>query len=143
MKPSMIVITVLYIITLWQGCVFVAHDYKASVKDSLSTSDTLTALRPKPDSLVSDSSVGLIPDSSKALHLPEGSIDTKKVQPKDIVDFAQTLLGTPYQYASIDPAIGFDCSGFVTYVFTHFNIIVPRSSIDFTNVGKEVRAEES
>lgn len=55
-----------------------------------------------------------------------------------IVRFAESLMGTPYKYASANPAVGFDCSGFITYVFNHFNIKVPRSSVDFTNVGKEV-----
>jgi cell wall-associated NlpC family hydrolase len=65
-------------------------------------------------------------------------VDVKKVHPNDIVDFAETLIGTPYRYGSTDPKVGFDCSGFITYVFNHFNIVVPRSSIDFTNVGKEI-----
>ncbi|HEY8689732.1 MAG TPA: NlpC/P60 family protein, partial [Chitinophagaceae bacterium] len=34
-------------------------------------------------------------------------------------------------------------SGFITYVFSHFGIKVPRSSIDFTNVGKEVAVPEA
>lgn len=55
-----------------------------------------------------------------------------------IVYFSKTLIGTPYKYASSDPAEGFDCSGFITYVYNHFGIEVPRSSIDFTNKGKEV-----
>ncbi len=59
-------------------------------------------------------------------------------QRDSIVSFAASLMGTPYKYGSIDPAVGFDCSGFITYVFKHFNISVPRSSVDFTNVGKEV-----
>ena len=54
------------------------------------------------------------------------------------MDFAKTLIGVPYLYGSTDPAKGFDCSGFITYVFNHFDIQVPRSSIDFTNVGKEI-----
>jgi cell wall-associated NlpC family hydrolase len=65
-------------------------------------------------------------------------IDTRNVSPQSIVTFAQTLKGIPYKYASSDPRQGFDCSGFITYVFNHFNIRVPRSSIDFTNVGREV-----
>lgn len=56
----------------------------------------------------------------------------------EIVAFAKTLLGTPYQYACSSPSTGFDCSGFITYVFTHFNIEVPRSSVDFTNAGMPV-----
>ena len=57
---------------------------------------------------------------------------------RQLVNFAQTLLGIPYKYASSDPMVGFDCSGFITYVFNHFNIEVPRSSVDFTNAGNEV-----
>lgn len=52
-----------------------------------------------------------------------------------IVSFAETLQGVPYLYASSDPAKGFDCSGFITYVFNHFGLEVPRSSVDFTDKG--------
>lgn len=69
---------------------------------------------------------------------PSQIIDTKKVNPDELVSFAQTLIGTPYQYASTDPKVGFDCSGFITYVFNHFGVAVPRSSIDFTNVGRQI-----
>ena len=70
--------------------------------------------------------------------LPAGKIATGTTKPADVLNFAKTLIGIPYLYASTDPANGFDCSGFVTYVFNHFNIAVPRSSVDFTNVGKEI-----
>lgn len=63
--------------------------------------------------------------------------------PHELVAYAKTLIGIPYKYASIDPSIGFDCSGFITYVFKHFHMEVPRSSIDFTNVGKEVSLHSS
>lgn len=66
------------------------------------------------------------------------AVDTKGQSPAVVLDFAKTLIGVPYKYGSTDPAQGFDCSGFITYVFNHFGISVPRSSIDFTNVGKEV-----
>ena len=65
-------------------------------------------------------------------------VDVKNVHPNEIVNFAEKLIGVPYRYGSTDPKVGFDCSGFITYVFSHFNIKVPRSSIDFTNVGKEI-----
>ena len=66
-------------------------------------------------------------------------IDTRNQTPAEIINFAKTLIGVPYKYGSTDPSQGFDCSGFITYVFNHFNISVPRSSIDFTNVGVEVK----
>lgn len=74
---------------------------------------------------------------------PGSYIETKNVSPGSLVAFAQTLIGTPYKYASTDPKAGFDCSGFITYVFNHFDIAVPRSSVDFTNVGREVSQSEA
>ena len=62
---------------------------------------------------------------------------------ESIVTFATSLKGVPYKYASTDPAEGFDCSGFITFVFNHFNIKVPRSSVDFTNVGREVQLKNA
>ncbi|GAA4094942.1 C40 family peptidase [Mucilaginibacter panaciglaebae] len=61
-------------------------------------------------------------------------INTGNTTPDELVTFACSLEGTPYLYGSIDPEKGFDCSGFVTYVFNHFGIAVPRTSADFTPV---------
>ncbi|HEY0055945.1 MAG TPA: C40 family peptidase [Pedobacter sp.] len=74
---------------------------------------------------------------------PTSNIKTGNVEPDELVRYAKTLLGTPYQYGSINPEQGFDCSGFITYVFNHFQIAVPRSSRDFTNVGTEIPVTES
>lgn len=60
-----------------------------------------------------------------------------------IVAFAKTLLGKPYVYGCMAPSTGFDCSGFINYVYHHFNIPVPRSSVDFTNYGKEIPLEKA
>jgi cell wall-associated NlpC family hydrolase len=64
-------------------------------------------------------------------------------QPDSLIAFARTLIGVPYLYACTDPQKGFDCSGFVTYVFNHFNIAIPRSSVDFTNYGREIDLENA
>jgi len=70
-------------------------------------------------------------------------IETANTKPQEVLAFAQTLIGTPYKYGSTDPADGFDCSGFITYVFNHFNIAVPRSSIGFTNVQRQINIDEA
>jgi cell wall-associated NlpC family hydrolase len=75
--------------------------------------------------------------------LPPGVIATGSISPDSIVNFAQTLLGTPYLYGSTDPKNGFDCSGFITYVFNHYKIKVPRSSREFANVGTTITLAES
>jgi len=59
----------------------------------------------------------------------------KTIFPEQLLGYAKTLIGTPYKYASINPADGLDCSGFITHVFNHFFIQVPRSSVDFTSYG--------
>ncbi len=56
---------------------------------------------------------------------------------ESIVSFGMKLLGTPYITAGSGKN-GFDCSGFVYYVFKHFEIQVPRSSSQFKNFGKEI-----
>jgi cell wall-associated NlpC family hydrolase len=45
-----------------------------------------------------------------------------------VVALALRLLGTDYCYAGTTPGSGFDCSGFVTYVFSRFGLDVPHSS---------------
>ncbi|MES2278198.1 MAG: C40 family peptidase [Bacteroidota bacterium] len=65
-------------------------------------------------------------------------INTGKTTPQQLIAFARTAIGIPYLYASSDPKAGFDCSGFITYVFNHFGIAVPRTSVDFTDVKHEV-----
>ena len=59
----------------------------------------------------------------------------------EIVDFARKYLGTPYLYGSTNPEIGFDCSGFINYVYQHFGYVVPRSTKEFFDFGKEVSIE--
>jgi len=71
------------------------------------------------------------------------NLDILFVSRHELVEFAKTLIGVPYKYASIDPSKGFDCSGFITYVFNHFEIQVPRSSVDFTNVPKAVEQKDA
>ena len=65
------------------------------------------------------------------------------MSPEQLLAYAKTLIGTNYKYASIDPAEGLDCSGFITHVFNHFSIQVPRSSIDFTNYGINISTIEA
>lgn len=90
---------------------------------------------------------GSITDNTrnKSSSLPPSPVVTNLgiTTPDEVMNFAETLIGVPYVWASTDPHTGFDCSGFITYVFTHFKIKVPRSSVDFTNVGETVPVEEA
>ncbi len=92
------------------------------------------------------SSSGFLIDRNPKPVLPQlqaDKINTGNIRPAELLDFAKTLEGVPYQYGSINPDKGFDCSGFITYVFNHFGIQVPRSSIDFTHVQQEINLRNS
>lgn len=55
-----------------------------------------------------------------------------------IVAYARTLMGVRYVYGG-STTKGFDCSGFVSYVFKKFNIPLERSSKDMANYGTAVK----
>jgi cell wall-associated NlpC family hydrolase len=55
--------------------------------------------------------------------------------------FGKDLLGIPYLYAGTSRE-GFDCSGFIYYVFKNFDIAVPRSSSQFADFGEEVAIDQ-
>lgn len=57
---------------------------------------------------------------------------------QEIIAYAKTLLGIKYVYGGSSKK-GFDCSGFVGYVFEHFGISLERSSKDMGNNGKTVK----
>jgi cell wall-associated NlpC family hydrolase len=44
-----------------------------------------------------------------------------------VVDYALQFQGAPYRYGSASPEDGFDCSGFVKYVYKHDGIELPRT----------------
>ena len=60
-----------------------------------------------------------------------------------LLDFAKSMIGTRYLYASSNPDRGFDCSGFVNYVFNNFGFKVPRSSTEFAQAGVPVKLSDA
>ncbi len=54
---------------------------------------------------------------------------------QQVVEYAKKFLGTRYTYGGNTPAQGFDCSGFVKYVFTNFNINLNRVAADQAKQG--------
>lgn len=62
-------------------------------------------------------------------------------QVEDIIKYAMTLRGKPYKSGGSGPN-GFDCSGYVSYVFNHFGVSVPRSSHEYPSFGQKVARNE-
>ncbi|MFC0477892.1 C40 family peptidase [Robertmurraya beringensis] len=67
--------------------------------------------------------------------------DIQAAEKDSLVDYAQQFIGVPYKYGGTTPS-GFDCSGFLSYVFSEYGIELPRRSVDQFNSGKQVKASE-
>jgi len=72
----------------------------------------------------------------------QNNISQTEINRDSIIVYAKKYLGTPYVYASSNPKKGFDCSGFVSYVFKNFGVTLPRSSSGYKNIGKTLKPEE-
>ncbi|WP_375435534.1 C40 family peptidase [uncultured Hymenobacter sp.] len=64
-------------------------------------------------------------------------------RPDSVVRFAMRQLGTNYCYAGNTPATGFDCSGFVQYVFSRFKVEMPHSTGLLISVGRPVARNQA
>ena len=54
-----------------------------------------------------------------------------------IVTYSQSFLGTPYVWGGTSPN-GFDCSGFLYYVYKHFGVKVSRASSGYESYSEKV-----
>lgn len=66
--------------------------------------------------------------------------ETKENKANKLIDIAKQYIGTPYVYGGTTPS-GFDCSGFVKYVYSQMGITLPRTSYSQCNVGTYINKE--
>ncbi|MGH4050901.1 MAG: NlpC/P60 family protein [Clostridium sp.] len=93
------------------------------------------------------SDVAIVPQASQQVTLSRGNLsdvtrsepkvqavqktsqpqNTSSVSSNEVIAYAKTFLGTPYEWAANGPNT-FDCSGFTKYVFAHFGISMGRTT---------------
>ncbi|UKN01508.1 C40 family peptidase [Paracrocinitomix mangrovi] len=68
---------------------------------------------------------------------PRNISEKEKCLRDSIIDYAKVHLGTPYIWGGTSTD-GFDCTGFIYYVFKNFGIKVSRASSGYENFGDKV-----
>jgi cell wall-associated NlpC family hydrolase len=69
------------------------------------------------------------PTRTTQFHLPFGT---------RVVDYAKRFRGIRYSYGGSSPRSGFDCSGFVRFVYSHFGVSLAHSSYAQFGAGRRV-----
>jgi cell wall-associated NlpC family hydrolase len=66
------------------------------------------------------------------------SSSSQTVKAGSLIGYGMKFRGIKYKYGTCDPKHGFDCSGFVYYVYKNFRLNVPRASMDYEKTGRAV-----
>ncbi|MBX4260547.1 SH3 domain-containing protein [Clostridium estertheticum] len=101
---------------------------------------------------ISKTYVSMVNESSSSPnYIANGQQSATTVTGNNIVSYANTFLGTPYLWGGTTPATlsttgkyisgGFDCSGLVLYVYNHYGISLPRTTMDQINVGTPINMD--
>ncbi len=59
-----------------------------------------------------------------------------------VIGLAMTYQGAPYVWGGNSPATGFDCSGFVQWIFGQYGINLPRTTFEQWDVGTHVSLDQ-
>lgn len=59
-----------------------------------------------------------------------------------LLEVAAKYVGTPYVHGGASPS-GFDCTGFISYVYSKFGVSLPRSSSSYYYIGTRVSPDDA
>lgn len=105
---------------------------KADASFTVETPALTVTVNPKPVARTttrSSSSTRTVANSADVAQAIAGS---------SIIAEASKYVGTAYRSGGTDPSTGFDCSGFVSYVYAQFGISLPHNSGAYYGVGTRV-----
>jgi peptidoglycan endopeptidase LytE len=82
----------------------------------------------------------LISGGCSMVQQPQVSRGSSRIQ--GLLDYAKSLVGSPYRYGGESPG-GFDCSGYVKYVFKSIGINMPRTAAEQYKSGNPISSSEA
>jgi len=68
--------------------------------------------------------------------------NTESIPQTDVIATAMALRGTPYRNGGTEPSRGFDCSGFVQWVFAQHGTSLPRETREQYDEGRKVHRDD-
>lgn len=80
----------------------------------------------------------LLPNSHSPIIYRANLCPTVMTLGKDVANIAKQHIGIRYRSGGASPKAGFDCSGFVYWVFSQYGITLPRDSVRQSRAGHEV-----
>jgi cell wall-associated NlpC family hydrolase len=99
-----------------------------------------TPVKSKKPLIPSTDEAGAIPLITKPKMLKKRKLQAARSIPfgEKIVKYAKQYVGVRYVYGGSSPRYGFDCSGFVRYVYQHFGVSLAHSSFADAVTGRRV-----
>ena len=100
------------------------------------------SLVPEPTPVVVQRSSSSTSNSTtkKSTSVPASSSSSSSLG-SQVVAYAKNFIGVPYVWGGSTPS-GFDCSGFVQYVYRHFGVSLPRTTYSQVAMGRSVSRSE-
>lgn len=105
-------------------------------RPEISTNNQTNSIK-KPTQQSEEAAIALL----RSQRAPETPTFLPAYKTDSIISTAKKYMGTPYIYGGANPS-GFDCSGYLQYVFKQNNIDIPRTADEQYKIGKSVPVQQ-
>ncbi|HBV97453.1 MAG: glycoside hydrolase [Peptococcaceae bacterium BICA1-7] len=119
--------------SLWK----IANSFSVSIDQIKNLNSLKSDLLQPGQSLLVKKSTDQRPASAEIAETSRGTS-----RPDTIISYAKKYIGVPYRGGGQTPR-GFDCSGYVQYVFKNFGINMPRTAAEQYSAGRKVSRQEA
>lgn len=103
--------------------------------------------KPTISDTISESNISVVKPTNSPIwdnvsSVPYGRTFLAKKEVSSIIATAKNYMGVPYVFGGDSPEEGFDCSGFLEYVFARNGIQIPRTADEQYRLGKLVKQSQ-